>query len=174
MWNRRRKDIFEDIFEDMDDIIRGMLESRIDTEETGEPLVWGYSMTQHGNEPPEIREFGNVSMRDEMFSGFGLEHQGGTAHVEPGVRKPLVDIMEAEDSLHVVVEMPGITREDVSLEISGTVLTIKARNEDRKYSERVELPARVLDDSAKATYKNGVLEVVFEYDRSDKKSITID
>jgi len=72
------------------------------------------------------------------------------------------------------VEMPGITREDVSLEISGTVLNIKARNGDRKYSEHVELPARVLADSAKATYMNGVLEVVFEYDRSDKKSIKVD
>jgi HSP20 family molecular chaperone IbpA len=38
----------------------------------------------------------------------------------------------------------------------------------------VELPARVLADSAKATYKNGVLEVVFKYDRSDKKSIKVD
>ena len=38
----------------------------------------------------------------------------------------------------------------------------------------VELPAMLLADSAKATYKNGVLEVVFEYDRSDKKSITVD
>ncbi len=174
MWNRRRKDIFEDIFEDMDEMIRSMLESRIDNEEMGEPLVWGYSMTQHGNEPPEIREFGNVSLRDEMFSGIGLEHKGDVAHVEAGVRKPLVDIMEAEDSLHVVVEMPGITREDVSLEIAGTLLNIKAKNEDRKYSERVELPARVLVDSAKATYMNGVLEVVFEYDRSDKKSIKVD
>jgi len=174
MHNRRRKDIFEDIFGDMDDMIRSMLESRIDTEEMGEPLIWGYSMTQHGNEPPEIREFGNVSLRDEMFSGIGLEHHGRAAHVESGVRKPLVDIMEAEDSLHVVVEMPGITKEDVNLEISGTVLNITAKNEDRKYSERVELPARVLADSAKATYKNGVLEVVFKYDRSDKKSITVD
>ena len=174
MLNRRRKDLFEDILEDIDDMIRGMFESRIDTEEMGEPLVWGYSMTQHGDEPPEIREFGNVSLRDEMFSGLGLEHQGGAAHVEPGVRKPLVDIMEAEDSLHVVVEMPGITKEDVSLDISGTVLNIKARNGDRKYSERVEMPAKVMADSAKATYKNGVLEVVFKYDRSDKKSIKVD
>ena len=174
MWNKRRKDIFEDIFEDMDEMIKNMFESRFDNEEMGEPLVWGYSMTQRGDEAPEIREFGNVSMRDEMFSGLGLEHLGGAAHVEPGVRKPLVDIMEAEDSLHVVVEMPGITREDVSLDISGTLLNIKARNGDRKYSERVELPAMVLADSAKATYKNGVLEVVFKYDRSDKKSIKVD
>jgi len=64
MWNRRRKDTFEDIFEDMDDMIKIILESRIDTEDMGDPLVWGYSITQHGNEPPEIREFDNVSLRD--------------------------------------------------------------------------------------------------------------
>jgi len=69
-----------------------------------------------------------------MFSGLGSEpeYQGGGAHVEPGVRTSLVDIMETKDSSHVVVEMAGITREDVSLGISGAVLNIKARNEDRK------------------------------------------
>ena len=45
------------------------------------------------NEPLEIMEFDNVSLRDEIFSGLGLGQQGGGAHVEPGVRKPLVDIM---------------------------------------------------------------------------------
>ena len=174
MRNRRRKDLFDDIIGDIDDMIRSMFESRIDTEENGKPLVWGYSMTQRGNDPPEIREFGNLSLRDEMFSGFGSEYHGGVAQLESGVRKPLIDIMEAEDSLHVVAEMPGINKEDVNLDISGTMLTIKAINDDRKYSERVELPARVLADSAKASYKNGVLEVVFKYDRSDKKSIKVD
>ena len=109
-----------------------------------------------------------------MFSGLGSEHQCAGAHVEPGVRTPLVDTMETNDSLHVVVEMAGITREDVSLEISGAVLNIKARNEDRRYSERVELPVGVLAGSAKATYKNEVLEMVFKYDRSGKKSIKVD
>ena len=71
-------------------------------------------------------------------------------------------------------EPPGIAREDISLEISGTMLNIKAGNGDRKYSERVELPARVLADLAKTTYKNGVPELVFKYDRSDKKSIKVD
>ena len=172
--NRRRKDIFEDIIGEIDDMIRSMLESRMDTKENDKPLVWGYSMIQRGNESPEIREFGNLSLRDEIFSGFDMDHLDGVAQLESGIRKPLIDIMETEDSLNVVAEMPGINKEDVKLDISGTVLTIKATNGDRKYSERVELPAKVLADSAKASYKNGVLEVVFRYDSSDKKSIKVD
>lgn len=166
------------MFEEMNNVINGMLNSGIDTERMGEPLVWGFSMTQRGDEAPEIREFGNVGLRDGLVkegmfpAGMTEQHPGTQAH--PGVRKPLVDILEGEDTLHVVAEMPGVTKEDVSLDCNGTVLDIKANTDERKYAEHVELPARVLPDSAKATYKNGVLEVVFRYDGSDKKSIKVD
>ncbi|MBW6516989.1 MAG: Hsp20/alpha crystallin family protein [ANME-2 cluster archaeon] len=177
MRNRRRRDMYEDIFEDMfeemNEVIVNMLNSRLDAGESanGEPMVWGFSMTQRGDGPPEIREFGNVDLR----SAFGLPEEAVVRpqQIEEGIRKPLIDIMEAEESLHVVVEMPGVSKEDITLDSNGTTLDIKALTEDRKYFEHVELPAKVVPDSAEATYKNGVLEVIFQYDRSDKKSIKV-
>ena len=56
----------------------------------------------------------------------------------------------------------------------GDILNIKALSDDRKYSEQIELPAKVLPDPIKATYKNGVLEVIFVYDQSNRKSIKIE
>ncbi|HUV84011.1 MAG TPA: Hsp20/alpha crystallin family protein, partial [archaeon] len=63
---------------------------------------------------------------------------------------------------------------DINLDSNGIILDIKVFSEDRKYSEHVELSARVLPDSAKAIYNNGVLEVIFQYDTSDKKSIKLE
>ncbi|MCG7848879.1 MAG: Hsp20/alpha crystallin family protein [ANME-2 cluster archaeon] len=177
MRDRRRRDMFEDIFEemfeDMNEMLGNVLNSRLEAGESanGEPMVWGFSMTQRGDGPPEIREFGNVDLRP----AFGLpdEMEAHLQQIEVGMRKPLIDIMEAEDSLHVVVEMPGVSKKDITLDSNGTTLDIKALTEDRKYSEHVELPAKVLPDSAEATYKNGVLEVIFQYDKSDKRSIKL-
>ena len=129
--------------------------------------MWGFSITQIGDQPPEIHEFGKMNLKDSRFIEAGVQGESGT-------RKPLIDIMEAEETLHVVVEMPGVGKENIILDSNGTTLDIKASSEDRKYSEHVELPARVLPDSAKATYNNGVLEVVFQYDGLNKKSIKLD
>ncbi|MCL7413383.1 MAG: Hsp20/alpha crystallin family protein [ANME-2 cluster archaeon] len=171
MWNRRRMDMFEDMFEEINEMLGNMINSRLEAEEDAhvEPMVWGFSMTQRGDEPPEIREFGNVALRP-VFAG---EMTDLPQRIEDKRRKLLIDIMEAEESLHVVVEMPGVSREDITLQSNGTSLDIKAMTEDRKYSEHVELPARVLPDSAEATYKNGVLEVIFQYDMSDTRSIKV-
>ncbi len=173
MRDRRRRDMFEDIFEEIDEMLGNMLNSRLEAGEgaNGEPMVWGFSMTQRGDEPPEIREFGNVDLRSA--TGLPDELAAYSQQMEGGMRKPLIDIMEAEDSLHVVVEMPGVSREDITLDSNGTTLDIRALTEDRKYSEHVELPAKVLPDSAEATYKNGVLEVIFQYDKSDNRSIKV-
>jgi HSP20 family protein len=162
---RPRKNPMDEIFEEMNEIIQGMLDSGI-VPDGKTPHVWGFSMTQIGDQPPKIQEFGNINLKDSSFIEADL--QG-----ESGVRKPLIDIMEAEDTLHVVVEMPGVAKENIILDSNGTILDIKASSDDRKYSEHVELPARVLPDSAKATYNNGVLEVVFQYDTSDKKPIKL-
>jgi len=162
---RPRKNPMDEIFEEMNEIIQGMLDSRIIPD--GRPHVWGFSMTQIGDQPPEIQEFGNMNLKHPGVIEADLSDKYGA-------RKPLIDIMEAEDKLLVVVEMPGINKEDINLDSNGTTLDIKASSEDRKYSEHVELPARVLPDSAKATYNNGVLEVIFQYDKSDKKSIKLE
>ncbi|MDF1557671.1 MAG: Hsp20/alpha crystallin family protein [ANME-2 cluster archaeon] len=173
MLHRRKRDMFEDMFEEMEKMIGSMLNSSLEAGPgaNGEPLVWGFSVTQRGDESPEIREFGNLDLRPAL--GLPDEAAVHPQQLDGSMRKPFIDILEGEDVLIVVVEMPGVSKKDIALDCNGTTLDIKALTEDRTYSEHVELPARVLPDSAKATYQNGVLELIFQYDRSDKHSIKI-
>ena len=74
-------------------------------------------------------------------------------------RKPLVDVIETENQICVIAEIPGVSKEDILVDATPNKLDISAQNSLRKYSESIELPAKVDPQSAMATYKNGVLEV---------------
>jgi HSP20 family protein len=173
MTDRDKRNNMDDIFEEITEMIEHLLESGFnpDTQGMDKPLVWGISMAQRGNEPPRIKEFGNMNMRE--FLGSMGEPQPNI-RIEPGASKSMVDILQADDALHVIIEVPGINKEDIKIDLAGDILNINAQGNDRKYSEQIELPVKVLSDQIKATYKNGVLEVIFMYDRSNQKSIKIE
>ncbi len=88
---------------------------------------------------------------------------------------PVVDILETEGDLIVRAEIPGMTREEIDIEITSESLNIKG---DRTFDEesrdrflRVERPygpfqrsfsigVPVNASKVKATYKDGILEIV--------------
>ncbi|RLI80430.1 Hsp20/alpha crystallin family protein, partial [Archaeoglobales archaeon] len=113
---------------------------------------------------PEIKEFGTKF--ETLRSETGIEE-----------RKPLIDVMETDDEVQVIAEMPGVSKEDIDLNATEKTLEIKADGENRKYFETVELPVEVLPETAKARYNNGVLEVVMKKKHpkaGEKKKINIE
>jgi HSP20 family molecular chaperone IbpA len=46
---------------------------------------------------------------------------------------PAADVYETEDALTVVMEMPGVDRKDVAVEIKGDVLRVEGRIDFAKY-----------------------------------------
>lgn len=102
----------------------------------------------------------------------------GTGVAEKSVAKawaPSVDILETENDLIVRAEIPGVSREDIDIEVTGESLAIrgerKMNDEDRDKFLRVERPygpfqrsftigTPVQADKVSASYRNGVLEVV--------------
>ena len=91
------------------------------------------------------------------------------------IRKPLIDVLETEETVHVIAEMPGIEKENIQLNATDLILDIETIDGNPKYSERVELPVKVDPQSAKATYKNGVLEVTFKrLESNSRTSINIE
>jgi len=143
----RRRNPF-DLFGDFDEMFEEMLkefENMGPREHMGGPFFYGFSINQRPGEEPEIREFGNI--RPE------------SGRIEIGERKPLVDVFDTDKTVQVVAEMPGIEKQDVELSAEGRELEIKASHGERKYHEFVDLPADVDIDSAKASYKNGVLDI---------------
>lgn len=86
---------------------------------------------------------------------------------------PRVDIWETSDSLRFAVELPGVNRDDIEIEVDGDRMTIRGeRNspQDREFL-RVERPygpfhrsfaigVPVDHTAAAAHYRDGVLEIV--------------
>ncbi|WP_049901187.1 Hsp20/alpha crystallin family protein [Halococcus agarilyticus] len=75
---------------------------------------------------------------------------------------PHVSVYEDEDRVRVVADLPGVDKDAIDLTCDGQRLTIDAASDRRETTERVQLPVRVDERSANATYNNGILEVVFE------------
>lgn len=164
---RRRKSFFDDIFgtdsfEDIDDMIEHIIENMGIDELPGHPFVYGFSVTRRPGEEPSIREFGNIPPHQEIGQ---FRHD---IHIDE--RKPLIDVLETEDSVHVIAEVPGIEKEDIQLDATDSAVDLRACRDERKYSEHIELPVKVNPNSAEATYKNGVLEVIFKRMEPMKKT----
>ncbi|APG43014.1 MAG: Hsp20/alpha crystallin family protein [Syntrophotalea acetylenica] len=88
---------------------------------------------------------------------------------------PSIDIYEETDAVVVKAELPGIAKEDVEVNVSENLLTISGEKKaeekvERKdyhriersygsFSRSIRLPAETLADQAKASFKDGVLEI---------------
>ncbi len=120
------------------------------------PYVYGYSMTMGPDGKPVVREFGNVkpSHRRGMF---GVPE----AKLEPiDAREPLVDVNEDAEHVKVVAELPGVEKRDIQMKCAEDLLTISVNTPSRKYRKEIALPNAVDPDTSKATYNNGVLEIM--------------
>ena len=75
-------------------------------------------------------------------------------------REPLVDVVEEEKEVMVIAELPGVEKEKIDVRATETTLAISAESPYGKYRKELDLPAQVDPKSARASYKNGVLEVL--------------
>lgn len=85
-----------------------------------------------------------------------------------------VDVEADGDEVRVVADLPGVTKEAIDVTCDGRALSITATGDRREYNERIRLPTRVDEQSATATYNNGILEVTLELADSDDSETAID
>ena len=78
--------------------------------------------------------------------------------VEPKVREPLVDLFEEGDEIVVIVELPGVETETLTIELHGDLLQISGHGLHR-YASEVILPVAIDPASLRSRYHNGILEV---------------
>ena len=118
------------------------------------PLVYGYSMTVGSDGRPKVREFGNI--RSPTAMGFA------SRPLISGETDPLADITTTDKDVKVVVEMPGIEKKDIKINAhDDTVEVFTTDTAQRKYRKIIELPSEADIETARSTYKNGILEIVF-------------
>lgn len=155
-------DEFERIFEDVQrffestnlkEIIDEMMKSGVGSNKR---FIHGVSFNVGPDGKPRIQEFGNRPIK-----------KSGGDPVISEEREPLTDIIEGDDDVAVTVEIPGVEKADIDLNVTKENIEITVDTPQRKYHKNLDLPCDVLPKTTKATYKNGILDVVIK--RSEKK-----
>jgi HSP20 family protein len=147
-------------------------------------------------EPEALSPFGEMERYFEEifrqpFSFFG-HHPMWPRTGFPGKEmiSPTVDIFEEDKEVVVKAEIPGMKKSDISIDIDENSITISGEKKqekkvDKKDYHRVEcsygsfcrsfrLPDTVNSDKAKASFKNGVLEIRMpKSGKGKKKQISI-
>jgi len=123
---------------------------------------------------------------DEVFEGWGLP----AFATRQMTFAPRVDLSESDKEVRVTAELPGIDEKNVEVSITADALTISGEKKEEheqkegayhmversygSFSRTIALPREVDADKAKASYKNGVLEIVLpKTEASTRKKIEI-
>jgi HSP20 family protein len=86
----------------------------------------------------------------------------GTRPLISSEREPLVDISTTDKEIKVVVEMPGVNKENIKINAFDSTLEVTAQEGvAKKYHETIELPEEADLATAKSKYNNGILEITF-------------
>jgi len=109
-------------------------------------------------------EFGRAWLPPALARGAG-----------PGLWAPEIEMFERDGELVVRADLPGLTKDDVNIEIDNDAITIEGerlseQKEDREgiyrsersygtFYRRVPLPDGVEAENANATFRDGVLEI---------------
>ena len=91
-------------------------------------------------------------------------------------RFPKVDLMEDKNSVNIVAELPGVSKDDVKIVLEDSVLTLsgeKKNSDDEKdevqvitsertfgkFERKFELPGEINSDEVQANFDNGLLKI---------------
>jgi HSP20 family protein len=91
------------------------------------------------------------------------------------MREPLIDIMDGKDEIMLQIEVPGVRKEDINVNVGENSLTVQAevmgdKKEEEKgyyyhekrykaFSRSMTLPVAVIPEKSDAAYNNGVLKI---------------
>ncbi len=117
------------------------------------------------------------TMFDEFFSDFFTRNvpMARTAELPAAVRARM-DVIDKNDRFEVLVDLPGVKKDDIQVTIEGPRVAITAETKSEKeekegdrvlhserfaasYARTFELPAEVTEDGAEAAFENGVLKL---------------
>jgi len=113
---------------------------------------------------------------EELDRAFGLRAEvPQLPEFYPRMWVPPIELFERDEKFVIRVDLPGLMKEDVKIEVTHDELTIegerKAEKEEKeegvyrtertygRFFRRIEIPEHVKAENAVAAFKNGVLEI---------------
>jgi HSP20 family protein len=112
---------------------------------------------------------------NRMFNEFFHGGNGKEASARISTWTPSVDIYETDDALVIKTELPGVSKDDVSIDVHENTLTLRGQRKHEaevkdEHYHRVEraygsfqrsfvLPTMIDYEKVQATFKDGVLEL---------------
>lgn len=116
-----------------------------------------------------------MTLREAMDRLFDDAFTRPLAFMRNGFSTPAVDMYQTDDEVVVKAALPGIKADEVQINVTGDVLTLKGevKQEDEKkerswhirerhygsFERSIVLPTEVVADKAKAEFENGILTV---------------
>jgi HSP20 family protein len=155
-WRWKKRSQWDEFFKEFDKLERIVDNLANSTEnnlsgEYGErkfpnPYVLGFSVSIRSDGKPQVYKFGSsqpsskdIEVREE--------------------REPLLDILENKKDVMIIADLPGVSKEDVKLDVTESTIKIIVNTPERSYCKKLYLPAKVQQNSLEKSYKNGVLEL---------------
>jgi len=153
MWDRWFRDVFREIEYELRRMKR-LLDKHFEELTSEGPYVYGFSVAIGPEGRPVVRTFGSRPGR----------------RGERGYRTPFIDVIkdEKEGEVRVIAEMPGVEKDDIEVRADVRSVSIKAERNGRRYRANIDLPVDVDPSSARAKYKNGILEVTLKTSEKPK------
>ena len=170
-WKRKRDWNFDDIFENFEKLTEFLEEefNRIFEEPNfntfdiffkEKPLIYGFSISIDPNGKPRIQEFGNISSKGEK-------------PLISDKREPLIDIINNENEIIIIAEIPGVKKDDIELNTTEDNLIISVSNPYRKYYKELHFEEKIDPNSIQSSYNNGVLQIKLRKKEFKGKEIKI-
>ena len=106
-------------------------------------------------------------------------------------KTPTVDVIDRENEIVVKAELPGVEKKDIDISVTANTVTIKGTTEKEEkeekdnyyhreisrgsYARTLSLPVDVDENKAKATIKDGLLELVLpKSEKARKRTIKVE
>lgn len=122
----------------------------------------------------ELNNFLRDTMLTPMFSN-------PLALKKTSVWRPLIEVKQTDNEYKVKIQLPGVKKEDIDVELDNEFMTVTAEIEEEKeekeekeknekyhtcefrygkYKRTISFDQPIKQDEAKAEYKNGVLKII--------------
>ena len=174
-WFRRFESRYfaDDFFRDFEEEMQQEIEDTfadIDNQGPREPIqdyqildfssfVYGYSMTIEYNDKPRIRKIRNEGVGNGGGKRQGV-HKYNRPHITTSERESLAEVNIYDKEVKVVLEMPGASKDNIEIQAYKNSVEILSDHPQRRY-QVIKIPPVADIKTISATYKNGILEIVF-------------